>query len=370
MKKTILLSLCGSLLPIITWAQERSVIHKGQTGLRFALVIGNSDYQQTAKLRNPVNDARAINSTLGELGFTVTALENADQRQMENAIRKFGNTLRTDRAVGLFYYAGHGMQIDGENYLLPVEANPSNEDDVRYDGVPVGKLLGQMKSAGNSMNIVILDACRNNPFTRNFRSNRRGLAQVTAPAGTFISYATAPGSVAADGDGENGLYTEKLISHMRTPGLKLEEVFKKVRADVLRASNGKQVPWDASSVTGDFYFASLEKTGSPDYVPGKTSVSVAVVAAPPQTSGLQLETLIKQAESQEQAKEKLKQVKTQWAEWQSRMQSDFDTAQTFERRKISPDLKIEPWRQFLEVYASNNPFGKKMKLCAEKPRDV
>ena len=264
MKKTILLLLCGSLLSIITWAQERSIIRKGQTGLRFALVIGNSDYQQTAKLRNPVNDARAINSTLGELGFSVTVLENANQRQMENAIRKFGKTLKTDGAVGLFYYAGHGMQIGGENYLLPVEANPSNEDDVRYDGVPVGKLLGQMKSAGNSMNVVILDACRNNPFTRNFRSNRRGLAQVTAPAGTFISYATAPGSVAADGDGENGLYTEKLISHMRTPGLKLEEVFKKVRADVQRESNGKQVPWDASSVTGDFYFASLEKTVTPE----------------------------------------------------------------------------------------------------------
>ena len=288
MKKTILLLLCGSLLPIITWAQERSIIRKGEAGLRFALVIGNSDYKQTAKLRNPVNDARAINSTLGELGFTVTALENADQRQMENAIRKFGKTLRADRAVGLFYYAGHGMQIGGENYLLPVEANPSNEDDVRYDGVPVGKLLGQMKSAGNSMNVVILDACRNNPFTRNFRSNRRGLAQVTAPTGTFISYATAPGSVAADGDGKNGLYTEKLISHMRTPGLKLEEVFKKVRADVQRESNGKQVPWDASSVTGDFYFASLEKTVTPDYVPGETSASVAVVAAPPETSGLQL----------------------------------------------------------------------------------
>ena len=113
--KTILLLLCGTLIWNFSWAQERS-IRKEDTGLRFALVIGNSDYQQTAKLRNPVNDARAIKSTLGELGFTVTALENADQRQMENAIRKFGKTLRTDRAVGLFYYAGHGMQIGGENY--------------------------------------------------------------------------------------------------------------------------------------------------------------------------------------------------------------------------------------------------------------
>ena len=359
MKKTILLLFCVSLLPIITCAQERSVKRKGQTGLRFALVIGNSNYQQTSKLRNPVNDAKAINKTLRELGFTVTALENADQRKMENAIRKFGKKLRTDQAVGLFYYAGHGMQIDGENYLLPVEANPSNEDDVRYDGVPVGKLLGQMKNAGNSMNIVILDACRNNPFTRNFRSSRRGLAQVTAPAGTFISYATAPGSVAADGEGKNGLFTEKLISHMRTPGLKLEEVFKKVRADVQIASDNKQVPWDASSVTGDFYFASLEKTGSQKYVLNKTAVSIPTVEAPPETSGLQLKELTQLAKSQEKAKEKLKEAKKQWSAWQSRMQKDFNAAQNFESRDITPDLKIEPWRQFLEAYASNNPFGKK-----------
>ena len=359
MKKTILLLFCVSLLPIITCAQDRSVKRKGQTGLRFALVIGNSNYQQTSKLRNPVNDAKAIKSTLRELGFTVTALENADQRKMESAIRKFGKKLRTDQAVGLFYYAGHGMQIDGENYLLPVEANPSNEDDVRYDGVPVGKLLGQMKNAGNSMNIVILDACRNNPFTRNFRSSRRGLAQVTAPAGTFISYATAPGSVAADGEGKNGLFTEKLISHMRTPGLKLEEVFKKVRADVQIASDNKQVPWDASSVTGDFYFASLEKTGSQNYVLNKTAGSIPTVEAPPETSGLQLKELTQLAKSQEKAKEKLKEAKKQWSAWQSRMQKDFNAAQNFESRDITPDLKIEPWRQFLEAYASNNPFGKK-----------
>jgi len=357
--KKILLLFCISLLINITWAQERSIIRKGEAGLRFALVIGNADYQQTAKLRNPVNDVRAINSTLSELGFTVTALENADQRQMENAIRKFGKTLRTDRAIGLFYYAGHGMQIDGENYLLPVEANPTNEDDVRYDGVPVGKLLGQMKNAGNSMNVVILDACRNNPFTRNFRSNRRGLAQVTAPTGTFISYATAPGGVAADGDGKNGLYTEKLISHMLTPGLKLEEVFKKVRADVQSASNGKQVPWDSSSVTGDFYFASLETKESQKYVPNKMTVSKPIIEAPPETSGLQLKELTQLAKSQEQAKEKLKDVKKQWSAWQSRMQKDYNAAQNFENRDITPDIKIEPWRQFLEAYASNNPFGKK-----------
>jgi hypothetical protein len=178
---------------------------------------------------------------------------------MDQAIREFGIDLRQNNGVGLFFYAGHGMQIDGENYLLPTNINPSNETDVSYDAIPVGKLLGQMEVAGNGMNIVILDACRNNPFARSFRSSGRGLAQVIAPTGTFISYATAPGDVAADGEGDNGLFTAKLLTHMQTPGLKLEDVFKRVRADVQRESNDKQVPWDSSSITGDFFFSEPKK---------------------------------------------------------------------------------------------------------------
>ena len=219
---------------------------------RLALVIGNSDYV-SSPLRNPVNDAVLMERTLKSLGFSVTALRNAEQREMERAIGEFGRRLRGG-GIGLFYYAGHGMQVDGDNYLLPVDANPMSESDLRYEAVPVGKLLNQMEAAGNGMNIVILDACRNNPFARSFRSASKGLAQVSAPSGTFISYATGPGKVAADGEGGNGLYTEKLVAHLATPGLKLEEVFKRVRADVQRESMGKQVPWDSSSVTGDFFF--------------------------------------------------------------------------------------------------------------------
>jgi len=236
-----------------TWAQERA-IRPVETNIRQALVIGNSNYAHAGILRNPINDARAIGSTLQQLGFQVETLMNATQPEMDQAIRKFGRQLRGNNGVGLFYYAGHGMQINGENYLLPVEINPSTEADVRYRGVPVGQLLGQMEAADNGMNIVILDACRNNPFARSFRSSSRGLAQMTAPAGTFISYATAPGKEAADGAGDNGLFTAKLLEHMKTPGLKLEEVFKLVRSDVQRESNDKQVPWDSSSVTGEFFF--------------------------------------------------------------------------------------------------------------------
>ena len=236
-------------------AQERAATRPTDPGgPKQALVVGNSAYTHTSPLKNPVNDAKAIGSTLQQLGFEVTTLLDVNQRQMEQVLRRFGSRLRDQNGVGLFYYAGHGMQVAGENYLLPVDINPSTETDVRYDAIPVGKLLGQMDAAGNGMNIVILDACRNNPFSRSFRSNSRGLAQVIAPTGSFISYATAPGNVAADGEGDNGLFTAKLLEHMKTPGLKLEEVFKRVRSDVQRESNDQQVPWDSSSVTGDFFF--------------------------------------------------------------------------------------------------------------------
>ena len=239
--------------------QERAATRPSSPGgPKQALVVGNSAYTHTSPLKNPVNDAKAIGSALQQLGFEVTTLLDVDQRQMEQALRRFGSRLRDQNGVGLFYYAGHGMQVAGENYLLPVDINPSTETDVRYDAIPVGKLLGQMEAAGNGMNIVILDACRNNPFSRSFRSNSRGLAQVIAPTGSFISYATAPGNVAADGEGDNGLFTAKLLEHMKTPGLKLEEVFKRVRSDVQRESNDQQVPWDSSSLTGDFFFVPME----------------------------------------------------------------------------------------------------------------
>ena len=223
---------------------------------RQALVIGNSEYTHAGVLRNPVNDAQAISDTLRQLDFEVMTLTNASQREMEQSIRDFGKNLQGRNGVGLFFYAGHGMQIDGENYLLPIDIDPVTEEDVRYDAVPLGRLLGQMRSSGNQMNLIVLDACRNNPFARSFRSSSKGLAQVIAPTGSFISYATAPGQVAADGEGDNGLFTAKLLDHMKTPGLKLEDVFKQVRVDVQQESNNRQVPWDSSSLIGDFYFVS------------------------------------------------------------------------------------------------------------------
>ena len=221
---------------------------------RLALVIGNAAYR-TAPLRNPVNDARAMTRTLRELGFEVIALENAPQSKMKRAIDEFGSRLRRQGGVGLFYFSGHGMQVRGRNYMIPLGATLSGEADVEYEAVDAGRVLAKLDIAGNRMNIVILDACRNNPFSRSFRSSSSGLATMDAPSGTLVAYATAPGKVAADGEGKNGLYTEKLIRYMQQPGLSLERVFKRVRTDVRRESGGKQVPWENTSVEGEFYFA-------------------------------------------------------------------------------------------------------------------
>jgi hypothetical protein len=216
---------------------------------RAALVIGNSTYREVP-LRNPVNDVRAMAKTLRELGFTVLAHENANKRTMEAAIIEFGRRL-ADGGVGFFYYAGHGLQVRGRNYLVPIDAEIESEAVTRIAAVDVDLLLEQLAEAKNRVNIVILDACRNNPFERRLRGASRGLAAVDAARGTLVAYATAPGSVAADGAGTNGLYTEELLQALRVPGLKVEEVFKRVRIGVAERSKGAQTPWESSSLTGD-----------------------------------------------------------------------------------------------------------------------
>jgi len=231
---------------------------------RVALVIGNAGYK-TAPLRNPVNDARIMAATLRELGFEVTALENGGRRKMILAIRDFGNALKRG-GVGLFYYSGHGIEVRGRNYMIPVGAQVENEDEVEFEGVDAGRVLRAMERANNEMNIVILDACRNNPFQRSFTAATQGLARMDAPQGTFISYATAPGRVASDGSGRNGLYTEQLVKHMKTPGLPIEAMFKRVREEVYKKSKKKQVPWSASSLLGNFTFRKAEPVKPPPVV--------------------------------------------------------------------------------------------------------
>jgi hypothetical protein len=247
-------------------AQNRQLVQEdANSERRVALVIGNGVYE-TAALKNPVNDAQDMARVLRELRFDVIYKENLNQNDMKRAVRAFGEKLRGG-GVALFYYAGHGVQVRGVNYLVPVNAKVENEEEVEYECVDAGFVLAQMESARNRMNIVILDACRNNPFARTFRSASRGLAQMDAPSGTLIAYATTPGSVASDGNARNGLYTQELLKHIRTPGLSVEEAFKRVRISVRNLTQGKQTPWESSSLIGDFYFIGAKAATASDRVP-------------------------------------------------------------------------------------------------------
>jgi hypothetical protein len=218
---------------------------------RIALVIGNGKYRE-APLRNTTNDAGDMAAVLRRTGFEVILAIDATQKEMNRAIASFGDRLTPD-TVALFYYAGHGMQLRGKNYLIPIDAEIRSEASVRVESVDVDAVLDQLSTS--EMNVVILDACRNNPFERRSRSSgAAGLAQMEAPKGTMIAYATAPGRTAADGENRNGLYTRELLKQIEVQGLALEQVFKNVRRAVAKATRDAQIPWESSSMTGDFYF--------------------------------------------------------------------------------------------------------------------
>jgi hypothetical protein len=222
---------------------------------RLALVIGNSDYLNANGLKNPVNDARAMATVLESLGFKVIKIENATSKQMKMAIDEFGAELEKYN-VGLFYYAGHGIQVKGLNYLVPVDAEIKSESQVEYDCIQADRVMSFMDYAKTDVNIIILDACRNNPFKRSWSrsTETEGLAFMNAPSGTLIAYATAPGHTASDGSGSNGLYTESLLQKIKDPNLSILQVFQQVRSRVLEKSEKAQNPWESTSLTGDFYF--------------------------------------------------------------------------------------------------------------------
>jgi uncharacterized caspase-like protein len=243
------------------------------TAHRLALVIGNNAYSDGV-LKNPINDARAMSATLRELGFEVRVLENADRMAMQRAVVDFGRKLN-ENTVGLFYFAGHGMQVRGANYLIPVKAEITSEEEVEVEGLDVAYVMARMATARNQFNIVILDACRNNPFQRSFRSASNGLAAISAPTGTLIAYATAPGSVASDGDSANGIYTSELVKAIRQPGVSMEEAFKQARSGVIQRTQGRQTPWESSSVIGHFSFRAA---------PAQVASLAAPVASPPDSA--------------------------------------------------------------------------------------
>jgi hypothetical protein len=227
---------------------------------RLALIIGNATYAHAAVLKNPINDARAMARVLENQGFKVIRVEDVTTRDMKAAIDNFGRELE-NYDVGLFYYAGHGIQVKGLNYLVPVDANIQSEAQVEYDCIQADRVLSFMEVAQTDVNIIILDACRNNPFkTAWSRSgNTEGLAFMNAPSGTLIAYSTAPGKTASDGSGANGLYTEALLQEINNPDLTIMQVFQRVRNKVGERSGKAQIPWESTSLTGDFYFGSAQK---------------------------------------------------------------------------------------------------------------
>jgi len=243
---------------------------------RVALVIGNDAYT-TAPLKNPVNDARAIAATLTESGFQVTLAVNTGQREMERAVDRFIRELGPGK-TGVFYYAGHGMQIEGENYLAPIDFVIRDEADAKYSAYSASRVVERMEKTGAGLSIVILDACRNNPFVTT-RSSSNGLALMSSGEGIFIAFATAPGKTAADNPrGANGLFTTHLLTALKERGLTLDQVFSKVRERVATASDRKQIPWTSSSVIGDFYFnppsegkTPVKQVGQPGRIATKNS---------------------------------------------------------------------------------------------------
>ncbi len=222
--------------------------------LRVALVIGNGAYRHAPVLANPGNDAKAMAQSLRDLGFQVLVLQDSSRAHMVNAVDQFKALLRGKQGIGLLYYAGHGVQVDARNFMLPVEANLQRPGDVPLQSVDVSTVIAALTEAGTRMNIVVLDACRNNPFGP--IASGKGLAPLDAPSGTFLAYATAPGNVAEDGDAQsaNGLYTRFLLQELKRPQARIEDVFKRVRFAVRKASDGRQIPWESTSLEEDFFF--------------------------------------------------------------------------------------------------------------------
>jgi formylglycine-generating enzyme required for sulfatase activity len=301
---------------------------------RVALVIGNADYA-SSPLKNPVNDAQDISAKLKALGFDVVERRNLATRQIGSTLREFRSRLRPG-AVALVFYAGHGLQIKGDNYLPAVDAEISSEEDVPNQSLAVRQIMDVLEDAKTRVNLVFLDACRNNPYARSFRSAGDGLARMNAPSGTLISFATRPGSVASDGSGRNGLYTEQLLRQMDEANVPIEQVLKRVLSGVKSTSKGKQEPWMEGSLEGDFYFRFREGAGT-------QVASLTPVPTAPTGGGLSLDDIRKQQET-----------RAQWDKWQAQMQADFDKVAALD---AAPDLQTAAWDRFLAAYTQKNPLG-------------
>lgn len=240
--------LAASLLAFSPWANAKN----------YALLIGNAAYS-IGELENPTNDANDFARVLRDVGFDVRVMTDQDQQAMMQAVRDFGDRLKNNDGIGLFFFAGHGVQVEGENYLLPVNVPIRNEEDVKKNAVPANLVLRYMEDSKNRVNVVVLDACRNNPFIKTRSLKSRGLAPMDAPSGSLVAFSTAPGTEALDGLGRNGLYTKHLMANAKVPGLTVEQIFKRTReaveAESEKIAGKRQSPREESSLKGaDMYF--------------------------------------------------------------------------------------------------------------------
>ena len=236
------------------WSQQSDGALKLLRAPKVALVIGNGKYKDAPALKNAPNDAQSIGGALKATGFAVTLKLDLGREEMLEAIRTYVHLMEQKKHVGLFYFAGHGVQLDWRNYLLPIDAVIDRIEDVAKQSVDIARLMEGLTKAANPMNVIILDACRENPFGTAKPVAQKGLSQMDAPTQTILAYATSPGNVASDGDGANGLYTENLLREIKVPEAKIEDVFKRVRLCVRRKSNGAQIPWESTSLEEDFWF--------------------------------------------------------------------------------------------------------------------
>ena len=250
-----LLSFAGAAFAEAPNVDIRNGMQGPLTDQRVALVIGNSNYQAAPKLANPGNDAQSIAQLLNSAGFEVTQATDLTRSDMVRVVQDFSNKVaeRGPGAVAMIYYAGHGVQVAGENYLLPVDARISAPSDLDGNSLRLVDVMGTLESIQSRMRIVVLDACRNNPFPE-VNDAGRGLAIVDAPRGSIVGYSTAPGMEAQDGDGNHSPYTRAFLNIAREPNLPIEQLFKRVRLEVNNTTSGKQTPWESSSLTSDFYF--------------------------------------------------------------------------------------------------------------------
>jgi len=334
MKERFIIIFVFLLYPIIHAQENRGVqITKSVDDMsektRIALIIGNGDYQN-ARLLNPVNDARDVAAALKNLGFEVQLGINQNRSKLRSSIRDFGTRLRNTRGVGLFFYAGHGIQVKGKNYLIPIGADIQQEVEVQDECLDADLVLRYMEDANNALNIVILDACRNNPYARSWRSLEHGLARMTAPSGTMIIYSTKPGMVAQDGSTRNSPFTRHLLNLVNIPNLEIGFMIRELATNLENETNGQQSPWMEGMLKGMFYFRSGQAVDTP---------------------GMDISKY-------EAERDRIANLKIQWSSWQEKMNNDYDKINKLDHdENLIASSKTKIWEEFLMTYSDNNPYS-------------